>query len=126
LEDSGNFWLGAFVGFLVIAALGWILPIIAHLLGGFLAGLIARGNMGRGALAGLLAGVFGGVISLMLLISGMTALWGFLFAPLGIGLSEALGLAIRIVAIFLSVFGIVVAAAGGLVGDVIYELIYAP
>jgi hypothetical protein len=56
----------------------------------------------------------------------MTALWGFLFAPLGIGLSEALGLAIRIVAIFLSIFGIMVAAAGGLVGDVIYELIYAP
>jgi hypothetical protein len=126
LEDSGNFWLGAFVGFLIIAALGWILPIIAHLIGGFFAGMIARGNMGRGALAGLLAGTFGGVISLVLLISGMTALWGFLFAPLGIGLSEALGLAMRIVAIFLSIFGIVVAAAGGLVGDFIYELIYAP
>jgi len=125
LEDSGNFWLGAFVGFLVIAALGWVLPIIAHLLGGFLAGLIARGNMGRGALAGLLAGAFGSVISFILIISGMTALWGFLFAPLGIGLSEGLGLAIRIVAIFLSIFGIVVAAAGGLVGDFIYELIYA-
>lgn len=80
--------------------------------------------MGRGALAGLLAGAFGGVISVILLISGMTAFWGFLFAPLGIGLSEALGLAIRIVAIFLSIFGIVVAAAGGLVGDFIYELIY--
>ena len=124
MEDSGNFWLGAFVGFLVIAALGWVLPIIAHLLGGFLAGLIARGNMGRGALAGLLAGAFGSVISFILIISGMTALWGFLFAPLGIGLSEGLGLAIRIVAIFLSIFGIVVAAAGGLVGDFIYELIY--
>jgi hypothetical protein len=126
LEDSGNFWLGAFVGFLIIAALGWVLPIIAHLIGGFLAGLIARGNMGRGALAGLLAGAFGSVISFILIISGMTALWGFLFAPLGIGLSEGLGLAIRIVAIFLSIFGIVVAAAGGLVGDFIYELIYAP
>jgi len=126
LEDSGNFWLGAFVGFLIIASLGWVLPIIAHLIGGFLAGLIARGNMGRGALAGLLAGAFGSVISFILLISGMTALWGFLFAPLGIGLSEGLGLAMRIVATFLSIFGIVVAAAGGLVGDFIYELIYAP
>jgi hypothetical protein len=126
LEDSGNFWLGAFVGFLIIAALGWVLPIIAHLIGGFFAGMIARGNMGRGVLAGLLAGAFGGVISLILLISGMTVLWGFLFAPLGIGLSEALGIAIRIVAILLSIFGIMVAAAGGLVGDLIYELIYAP
>jgi len=126
LEDSGNFWLGAFVGFLVIATLGWVLPIIAHLLGGFLAGLIARGNMGRGALAGLLAGAFGGVIDAMLLIAGLTSLWGFFFGPLGIALSQGLGLAIRIVAILLSIFGIMVAAAGGLVGDVIYELIYAP
>jgi hypothetical protein len=126
LEDSGNFWLGAFVGFAVIAGLGWVLPIIAHLIGGFVAGLIARGNMGRGALAGLLAGAFGGVITLILLIAGLTSLWGFLFAPLGIGLSEGLGLAIRIVAIFLSIVGIAVAAAGGLVGDLTYELIYAP
>ena len=55
MEDSGDLRLGAFVGFLIIAALGWFLPIFAHLIGGFFAGLIARGNMGRGALAGFLA-----------------------------------------------------------------------
>jgi len=126
LENSGNLWLGVFVGFLIIATLGWILPIIAHLIGGFFAGLIARGNMGKGALAGLLAGVLGGAISAILLVFGLTSLWGFLFGFMGIDLSQALGLAIRIVATLLSMFGIIVASAGGLVGNLIYELIYAP
>jgi len=30
----GNLWLGAFVGFIVIAVFGSHLPIVAHLIGG--------------------------------------------------------------------------------------------
>jgi hypothetical protein len=48
-----------------------------------------------------------------------------LFGFIGTAVSQALGLAIRIVAILLSIFGVVVAAAGDLFKDLIYKLIYA-
>lgn len=66
----GNLWLGAFVGFIAIAILGWQLPVIGHLIGGLIAGLIAGGGAGRGALAGFLAGIFGGIVLTMLAVIG--------------------------------------------------------
>jgi hypothetical protein len=122
LDDSGSVWLGVFVGFLIISFLGWILPIIAHLIGGFFAGLIARG-MGRGALAGFLAGLFGGVIATVLLISGLVTLTGFLSGFIGGLMSTSLGLAIQIVAILLNIFGVLVALGLGIFGGLVREII---
>jgi len=59
-----NLWLGAFVGFLITLLFGWLFPGVGHLIsgliGGFAAGIIARGGMLKEALAGFLAGIFGG------------------------------------------------------------------
>jgi len=54
-----SLWLGAFIGFLVIAVIGGPFPIVGHLIGGLIAGLVAGGGMSRGALSGFLAGIFG-------------------------------------------------------------------
>jgi len=118
-DELGSLFLGAFVGFLIIAFAGAVLPIIAHLIGGFFAGLIARRGMAKGALAGLIAGVLGGFIATILLISGLMSLSGLLGKLIEGFMTEALGVAIRIVAILLNVFGAVVAVAGGLLGGLV-------
>jgi len=122
-EHLNSFFLGVFIGFLVIALAGGVLPIIAYLIGGFLAGLVAGRGMGRGALAGFLAGAFGAVIATALLISGLMTLSGILGEFVKGFMSEGLGLAIRIVAILLNIFGTVVAVAGGLVGGLVRAII---
>ncbi len=122
-ESLSSFFLGVFVGFLIIAFGGGVLPIIAYLIGGFFAGLIAGSGMGKGALAGFLAGAFGAVIATVLLIGGLMSLSGILGEFREVFMSEGLGLAIRIVAILLNIFGIVVAAAGGLVGGLVRAII---
>ncbi|MBX5329229.1 MAG: DUF5518 domain-containing protein [Candidatus Bathyarchaeota archaeon] len=117
--ELSSFFLGFSVGFLVIVFCGGFLPIIAHLAGGFLAGLIVGSGMRKGAFAGFLAGIAGGVMATMLLISGLVPLGEFVVGFV----SEALDLAIRIVAILLNIFGVVVAAAGGLVGGLVRAII---
>ena len=79
--------------------------------------------MGKGALAGFLAGAFGAVIATLLFISGLMMLSGILGEFVEGFMSEGLGLAIRIVAILLNIFGVVVAAAGGLVGGLVRAII---
>jgi hypothetical protein len=123
LESLNSFFLGVFVGFLITAFCGGFLPIIAYLVGGFFAGLIAGGGMGKGALAGFVGGAFGALVATTLLISGLVTLSGILGNLVGGSMSEGLGLAIRIVAILLNIFGIVVAAAGGLVGGLVRAII---
>ena len=88
-----SFFLGVSVGFLIIAFGGGVLPIIAYLIGGFFAGLIAGGGMGKGALAGFVAGAFGAIIATVLLIGGLMTLSGILgefvegFMSVGLGLA---------------------------------------
>jgi hypothetical protein len=122
-ESLSSFFLGVSVGFLIIAFGGAVLPIIAYLIGGFFAGLIAGGGMGKGALAGFLAGALGAVIATVLLISGLMTLSGILGEFVEGFITEGLGLAIKIVAILLNIFGVVVAAAGGLVGGLVRAII---
>ncbi len=42
MTSMGNLWLGAFVGFMIIAVLGWWVPVFAHLIGGLIGDAIAR------------------------------------------------------------------------------------
>jgi len=122
-ESYSSFFLGVFVGFLITAFGGGFLPIIAYLIGGFFAGLIAGGGMGKGALAGFLAGAFGAVVATMLFISGLMTLGGIFGESVEVLMSEGLELAINIVAMLLNIFGVVVAAAGGLVGGLVRAII---
>ena len=84
-NSSGNLLLGAFVGFTITVVLTPFLPIVGHLIDGFVAGLIAKGGMGRGALAGFLAGIFGGLV-FAILATGVAGIAGaFLGGPIGGG-----------------------------------------
>jgi hypothetical protein len=71
----GNFWLGIFIGFLITLFLGLVFPFFGHLGGGFIggiaAGFIAKGRRGRGALAGFLAGIFGGMLIAVFAVVGL-------------------------------------------------------
>jgi len=68
----GNIWVAAFVGFIVTVVLTLVgLVFIGHLIGGSVAGLIARGGMSSGALAGFLSGIFGGIIIAIIAIVGL-------------------------------------------------------
>jgi hypothetical protein len=42
VTSMGSLWLGAFVGFVIIAVLGWWAPVVAHLIGGLVAGFTQR------------------------------------------------------------------------------------
>ena len=122
-ESLSSFFLGVSVGFLIIAFGGGVLPIIAYLIGGFFAGLIAGGGMGKGALAGFVAGAFGAIIATVLLIGGLMTLSGILGEFVEGFMSVGLGLAIRIVAVLLGIFGVLVAIAGGSVGGLVRAII---
>ena len=42
MTSMGDLWLGAFVGFVIIAVLRWWVPVFAHLIGGLIGDAIAR------------------------------------------------------------------------------------
>jgi uncharacterized membrane protein YeaQ/YmgE (transglycosylase-associated protein family) len=117
LGRSVNFWLGVCLGSLVILVLGWRYYLIAHFVGGLVAGIVARRRLGRGAFAGFLAGIFGGVVLALMNISLGTVAAGTFFEFLGwlfgAVISAFVWFVITVVAI---VFGAFVAMLGGLLG----------
>ncbi len=74
--ETGNFWLGVVVGWVIMVIIDLFVPVIGPLAGGFAAGYIARGGAWNGGKAGVLAGILGGVISAILILIGATALLG--------------------------------------------------
>lgn len=117
----GNFWLGVFVGFLIILFLGLVFPLFGHLAGGFagglVAGFLAKGRRGRGALAGFLAGVFGGMLIAVFAFMGI-AFAGSLSVGGGvIGLLDGLAdLSVGVRAIIFAIIGAGASTVGGFIG----------
>jgi hypothetical protein len=108
--SQGSLGLAVFLGFLTMIVLGWI-PIIGSFIAGLVAGLIARGGVGRGATARFLTGISGAlIIAVMLMVLG-TAFLGGLGFLVGFGLS--------IVVILLSLVGAILALMGGAISGAI-------
>ena len=109
---KGNFWLGAFVGFVLMVLLGNPLPVLGPLFGGFVAGLVARGGIVNGAKAGFIAGIFG---ALVVLVIGMIV--GTLFAgPFGFLIALGIGGILLFTALYFAVLCLAGGALGGLIG----------
>jgi len=107
---KGNFWLGVIVGFIVMIVLGF-LPVIGPLLGGFVAGIIARGGWWNGAKAGFVAGIFGAIVLGIILIIGATLFLGVVGFFGGLGVTAAL----IAIALYSAILGLVGGAIGGLI-----------
>jgi hypothetical protein len=110
---KGNFWLAALAGFIIMVLLGGFLPVLGPIVGGVVAGLIAKGGMWNGAKAGFVAGIFGALVTgIIALVIGTMALGllGFL-AAMGIGL------VLVILALYFAVLGLAGGAVGGLIGN---------
>jgi len=111
LMAKGSFWTGAVVGFILMVLLGGLLPVLGPIIGGLVAGLIAKGGMWNGAKAGFTAGIFGALVVIIIgLVVGTLAmgLFGFLLA-LGIGVI------LIATALYFAVLGLVGGAIGGLI-----------
>jgi hypothetical protein len=109
-EESGNMGLGIFVGFILMAVIGWV-PIIGALIAGIVAGAIARGAT-RGLAAGFIAGIVGLVIiAILLAVAGAT-----IAGPLGAMFGSIIGLGTSSLIAVLGFSGIVLVTIGGLVG----------
>ena len=70
-DCMGSLWLGAFVGFLVTLIFEWMFPgghLVGELIGGF--GGVHGWGVGRGALAGFLAVIFGGIMFARFVFTG--------------------------------------------------------
>ncbi len=107
---EGNFWFAALVGFIIMVLLGGVLPVLGPIIGGLVAGLIAKGGMMNGAKAGFVAGIFGALVTgMIILVIGTMALGllGFL-AAMGIGLVMV------ILALYFAILGLVGGAVGGM------------
>jgi hypothetical protein len=108
---KGNFWLGAAVGFVIMVITGSALPVLGPVIGGFVAGIIAKGGFLNGAKAGFVAGIFGAIVAIAFgLVIGTFALGllGFL-AALGIGAI------LLVLALYYAVLGCIGGALGGLI-----------
>jgi hypothetical protein len=108
---KGSFWPGAVVGFILMVLIGGALPVLGPIIGGLVAGLIAKGGMWNGAKAGFTAGIFGALVVIIIgLVVGTLAmgLFGFLLA-LGIGVI------LVATALYFAVLGLVGGSIGGLI-----------
>lgn len=94
-------WRAVLVGFLVelvLGSIGAVVPgigqVAAAVIGGFVAGIIAKGSIGNGAWHGLLAGAIGGVAIVLVIGVLGTALLGIGGGPggavFGLGLTTFL------------------------------------
>lgn len=119
VKKMGNTFLGAFVGFMVIAALAYLFPGIGHILGGFIGGFIAgvvAKSMIKGAIAGFIAGSLGAILFAIL------AFFGTIFADgVNFGILEALfagfkGLAVGLIVLILGAIGAIISAIAGFIG----------
>lgn len=108
---KGNFWLGAAVGFVIMIFIRDALPVLGPIIGGFVAGLIARDGFMNGAKAGFCSGIFGALI--IFILTSIIGLLGFgLFGMVA-------GMGIGILFIALALYYAVLGAAGGAIGGMI-------
>ncbi|HDR74303.1 MAG TPA: hypothetical protein ENN85_10435 [Methanoculleus sp.] len=109
--NAGNFWLGVVAGWIVTALANGIWPLLGPVIGGFAAGLIARGGMWNAAVAGFISGILGSLIAAIIIIIGGTFLLG------GIGFLAGLGTGL--VLMFFALWGAILGAVGGAVGGIL-------
>jgi len=122
-----SIWLGTLIGFLILLVFALLLPnhigsIFGWLIGGLVAGTFAVG-IGRGALAGFLAGVFGLIVVTALAAVGYLLAGGTIAGTLHDLFESALdGQPAYIVALAASSIGIVVSVVGGFIGGFFSQL----
>ena len=109
MANNKTFWRGAFVGWLLILILSPFLPVLGPLIGGFVAGIMARGGFWNGAKAGAVAGMFGALVVSIALILGGTLLLG------GLGFLASLGIGILLLAasLYTAILGFLGGGIGG-------------
>ena len=112
-------WRAVLVGFLVelvLGTFGMLVPGIGQLaaavLGGFVAGIMAKGSIGNGALHGLLAGAIGGLAVIIVIGALGTTLFGLGGGPGGFALGLGLTGFLAVVWVIISV----PSAVGGALG----------
>lgn len=112
-------WRAVLIGFLVeliLGTIGALVPgigqIAAAVIGGFVAGIIAKGSIGNGAWHGLLAGAIGGVAIVLVLGVLATTLLGLGGGPGGVAFG--LGLTSFLVVVWFLVS--LPSAVGGAIG----------
>jgi hypothetical protein len=109
---EGRFWLGVITGWALMLILSPFLPVLGPLVGGFVAGLLAKKGFWNGGKAGFIAGLFGAIVVAVILLIGGTFLLGFLgfLATLGIGVVLILA------GLYYAILGLIGGAAGGWLG----------
>jgi len=115
-SKEGNMALAVAAGFVVNLVL-FNLHLIGDFIAGLVAGYIADGDLARGAIAGFIAGLLGGAI-LGLVILALAGILAPLLGPFSFLLS--LG---AVIPIALAAKGALVMAIGGLVGAYIASMI---
>ena len=116
-------WRAVTIGFvigLLVAIVGFALPVIgqigAGLIGGFVAGYLAGGGLWRGAVHGLLAGALGGLFITVFVAVAITFLGVVTLQPAG-GLLGGLGIAG--IGLFLAFLFALDSALAGAIGGVL-------
>jgi len=109
-QAESIFWLAVIVGFVVMLVL-FFLPVINYLVGGFVAGILARGGTWNGAKVGFMAGIIGAVIIGAVILLGGTIFLG-LIGFLG-------GLVIAVVLLVLGLMSAILGLVGGAIGGTI-------
>jgi hypothetical protein len=112
MAQKGNFWLGALVGWILMLILTPLLPVLGPLIGGFVAGLIAKGGFWYGGKAGFVAGIFGVIVVVILLLIGSTLLLGVF----GFLTSLGIGLVLIVAGLYFALLGFLGGVIGGSLG----------
>jgi hypothetical protein len=112
MEKQGNFWLGVVLGFIVMVVL-FFLPVINHLIGGFVAGIVAKGGTWNGAKAGFVAGIFGALVIGILVVIGGTIFLGLLGFLGGLGIAALL--------VILGIYSGILGMIGGVIGGAVAQ-----
>jgi hypothetical protein len=109
---GGNFWTGVLAGWILMIIIDLFVPVLGPLVGGFAAGYIARGGPWNAGIAGLLAGILGGIVVVILVLFGGTLLLG------GVGFFTALFVGLLLMVVLFLVHGILAFIGGAIAGVV--------
>lgn len=102
--SRNNFWTGVGIGTIVIIIINLILPFFGSLIGGFVAGYLAKADVLNAGRAGLYAGVLAAIVVSVILYAELVGLPGAAYlAPVGSGF--LLYISITVVFAFLGFLG---------------------
>jgi hypothetical protein len=109
---GGNFWIGVIAGWILMIIIDLFVPVVGPFVGGFAAGYIARGGPWNAGIAGLLSGIFGGIVVVILVLVGGTLYLG------GLGFFTALFVGLLLMVVLFLVHGILSFIGGAIAGAV--------